>query len=781
MGKKLSLHNDAIALLKYWVIGVLILSGCVTVSEKDAASVDGSKKPVIESVRVSTPPDRVLVEIINSRPVPYTAFRLIDPPRIILDLRGIPGKDLPLRTDVNRGNVKDIRFEEGKTQAMTTRMIIGLIEPMHYQAIAKDHIIRLSLNTKSMPPESPKAVEKAPSTMAGEKDAVLDKKVTPSEPRIFVKPKPSDLNQVLGVDFTMLSNGKSRVTVTTDKKGPYEMDRQGSKTLILEMPGATIPPQVLREIDSSLFEGAVERIKPSFSPADKKVSIAIILKEMVPFHVQQTDRDISVDFGPTSIKPVKKKIVPLQMVQPQAELPAQTQPQGIEGKAMVPPAGAPGPIGGRYTGAPMTMDFINADITNILRLVGEVSNLNIVWGPEVTGNVSMRLKNVPWDQALDLILDNNNLAQRTTNNVVWITTKAKMNQFQAEEKRKRDDKQREIEERIRKARADKEKDKEPEPLVTEYIGIDFAAVGEIQTHIDGILSDRGTISSDTRTNIIIIRDTASVVEDAKKIVKQFDTPVKQVMIQARIVDATDKFSRNLGIQWGTDTQVQFRNNDTTSWSGTPGWAPGNAPVAFQEGGSLYNPTLSSLSPADPVETGWTKNLGLMFTKLSSFGTKGMVLDMELALAETKGDAKVISAPKILASNGEVATISRGTTLIIPATENVASTTLDATLSLTVTPTVSYNNFVTMEVTVTDDSNASSTQFDTKAISTKMMVKSGETIVIGGIYKDTTSTNTSGIPGLSKIPLLGWLFKTEAKLGDKSELLIFITPTVLPSS
>ena len=186
--------------------------------------------------------------------------------------------------------------------------------------------------------------------------------------------------------------------------------------------------------------GAVDHIKPTVLADAKGISLDLHLKEMVPFHLKQTDRDISIDFGRTSVKPPEKKLVPLQLAEartPRQQLPAEplmAEPQVVKGRAAI-----PGLRPATYTGSRMTMDFVNADVTNILRLIGEVSNLNIVWGPEVRGNVSMRLKEVPWDQALDLVLANNNLAKRQVGNVIWITTKGQMASIEAEERKKREE------------------------------------------------------------------------------------------------------------------------------------------------------------------------------------------------------------------------------------------------------------------------------------------------------------------------------------------------------
>jgi type IV pilus assembly protein PilQ len=494
----------------------------------------------------------------------------------------------------------------------------------------------------------------------------------PKKPRIFFRPRSIDMNQILGVDFSMFDRGKSRLIVTTDKKVPYQLERKGPMTLLLTIEDSTIPPLLMRRLESTYFAGAVDRVKATLD--DSQVSLGITLREMVPFHVKQEEHEISIDFGPTSIKPPEKKIVPLTLaqgtleqvievkpdvpatpdVQPKLDVQAQadllqkanlqpknetiaqftspivvpTVPRAAtraaagaaatgsrpfieDGMAVLRGASTGGAMNRHYSGVAMTMDFVNADVTNILRLIAEVSNLNIVWGPEVKGNVSMRLKNVPWDQALDLILANNNLGMRHVGNVIWITTKAQLAKLQAEERRRRTEyeagleKGREAEKRAKMAA------KALEPLITEYLPVDFAKADEIKGHI--VLSDRGSMSVDARTNTIILKDIAGVIAEAKKIVKQFDTPVKQIMIEARLVDATDTFTRDLGVRWGNtatgQTGVDARRRSNL---GVPFTTPPDATGFAAGNDKMIAGTLSTNSPI-----GWISNLGIDFGYLTS--------------------------------------------------------------------------------------------------------------------------------------------------------------------
>jgi type IV pilus assembly protein PilQ len=617
----------------------------------------------------------------------------------------------------------------------------------------------------------------------GQEEGLKDAQLTESEPRILFEPTKSDLTQVLGIDFTMLEAGKSRLTITTDKKVSYDLDRKGDKGLVLMLHHTTIPSLLLREIDTTHFQTALDKVKPAFSSANKEVSIDMSLREITPFHIKQADNGLSIDFDKTSIKPPDTKIVPLDLTEAQTRT-LSASPAETAATVSTPGVSAAMEQKRAYKNHDrMDLRFINVDVTLILQMVKDVSKENIIWDPEIKGKtISMMLDAVPWDEALELILDSNDLARRDIgDNIIYITTMAKNDKYLAdkisEAKRLQQD-QRDAEEAKRKAEVES---KEQAPLITEYLPADFAKADEIKDHIK--VSDRGKMTVDTRTNKIIITDTAESIEIAKKTLKEFDTPVKQIMIEARIVDATENFSRDLGIRWNSDAvSKSYENMGASATGASPSNLKGTGAAYSNDngdgGGSSIGGTFSTNAPT----IDWKGNIGFNFGRLTSNGMGALSLDATLALAETNNTAKTLSAPKVIAREGTAATIKSGDKIIIPATENVASTTLDATLSLSVTPTsVSYNDYITLEVEVTDDSAPSTTLLKTKAITTTLMVKSGETVVIGGIIKESDTDIVSGIPVLKDIPGLGWLFKAKSKNKQKTELLIFLTPTVLPLS
>jgi len=593
--------------------------------------------------------------------------------------------------------------------------------------------------------------------------------ITPSEPRIFFEPSRTDINEVLGIDFTLAENGKSRLVVTTARETNYDLDRKDEKTLVLKIHDSTIAnPLLMRHIDTTQFQSALEVINQQYSSQKKEVDLILSLREIVPFNIKKTESGIIMDFGQPSVKVAETKIVPLSLEETETRT-LSVSSQGVAAPTATVTTVTETAQKKKYTGERMYMDFVDADVTHILRLINEVSGENIVWDPSIAGRkVSMILKNVPWDEALDLVLDNNDLAMRYRgDNIIWVTTKDKMKQILAEEEAER---QRllQLAEEEENRRKEKEKTaKEESPLITEYLPVDFAKADDIKGHIT--VSKRGAMTVDTRTNTIILTDIAENIETAKKTIKQFDTPVKQIMIEARIVEATDSFSRDLGLKW---------NNNTSYWNtdrlNEDIEVPPYANDFNYDGERVYGGSFSTNSP-----DGWDANIGLGFAR-ATFGGR-LTLDASLAIAESEGTAKTLSAPKVIAQEGTPAKISSGEIIKIQATENVASEEWPAELSLSVTPnSISYNDYITLTVDVSDDARLSDSLKTTKTINTTLMVKSGETIVIGGIIKEKEGEDITGIPILKDIPGLGWLFKAKSKSTSRSELLIFLTPTVLSS-
>jgi type IV pilus assembly protein PilQ len=443
---------------------------------------------------------------------------------------------------------------------------------------------------------------------------------------------------------------------------------------------------------------------------------------------------------------------------------------------------------------------VNTDIRNILQLIAEVADLNIVWGDDVEGRVSLVLDEVPWDQALEMVLKPNGLTYQIENDVLWVVPKATLVDM-------------EIKERNRKSAllAQKRLQGIFEPKILEYLiikhrkaediylllvgnpnttpptpGVLDIEAGKTQEKEKGeeetgkttkIVAQDIYITYDPGTNMIIANGVRSKVEKVKELIARLDVPEKQVLIEARVVEATSGFTRDLGVRW---TSLDGQN-------------PGFKREWFNTGSnSTGSGQFSTNSPA-----GWSPTIGLALGWLTNGGLGTVALDASIALAETDHTARLISAPKVLTVNGGKAVISRGTVEYFPivSLDTVDIKEIPAILSLTVTPTVSADNsHVTMFVQVTDDKRLPATQRTLeegttetppgrteKSIETKLMVRTGDTVVIGGIYQEDRETTTEGVPWLKDVPLLGWLFKAEIKKLGKVELLIFLTPTVVKTT
>jgi type IV pilus assembly protein PilQ len=746
MRGNIGLRKGTVPML-FIVLGVLlVVFGCAQAPPKKI-EVTEEQPAEVQSITVTTEPSaqKTIIEITSSRPVPYAAFKLVQPPRIVVGINAAKAEGLTIPSVTDERIIKDISFETTKEEPVSTRVIADLsVQDVDYTVQDEGESIKVFISPKEPIQEKPAPV------VAMEEEEPPGAK----EPRVFFLPTKSKLNQVLGVDFFMLTKGRSRITVTTSEKAEYELSPKDALTLVLEIKNASIRPELTRYIDSSRFKGIVSKITPAYARAEKKVALEISLKEAAPYHLIQEAKEIRIDLNKTTVRPPAKKITPEQY----AKALVAPDEEGAPVKPTSPEVGEKPPQPRLKNAARMTLEFSNADIRNILKLIGEVSQYNIVWGPEVTGTVSMRLRDVPWDQALDIVLETNNLGIRKEGNVIWVTTKDKIRDINREEEERQKAKEKMLED-LKKAEKEA---KAEEPLVTAYITVNYAEVEDIRKLIEeNVKGPRGRISVDKANKTIIFTDIAANVNKAKELRQRQDKPTKQVLIEARIVEARTSFSRDIGFQWNLNYEH----------GGSPWGGSGPGEIAY---GFATNFTM----PAGPTA-------GITFANTA--GTK--VLNAQIALAETEGDAKTLSAPKILTRDTKEATIKQGTTIYIPYTDEDGNRTVkdvEANLELKVTPKITPNDMVIMEIRVSDDvpdyANrvGENVPINTKSANTEMMVASGDTVIIGGIYKETKGKSVTGTPWLRKIPFIGWLFKTENVENTKTELLIFLTPTVVYS-
>lgn len=398
----------------------------------------------------------------------------------------------------------------------------------------------------------------------------------------------------------------------------------------------------------------------------------------------------------------------------------------------------------QYTGQPLSLSLKDADVKDVLRLFHDISKLNIVVHPSVQGKVTIDLENVPWDQAMDIVLKNLALDYIYENNVIWIAPASEIS-------RKFSDKQKLEEDKLN-----------AEPSVTLTKRLSYAKADQMKNIISKFLSQKGEVITDKRTNTMIIREVPSKKDSLMKLIDTLDSATPQVLIEARIVESTVSWRQQFGISWGgsMDHQNTFPNNQT----GWPNWGMGDFAV--------------SVPP--PASNGY---IDLLFGNLA--GTFN--LDVKLSALENTGRGRVISAPKVMTADNEKASIESGRQIPVPiaTADKVSVIYINATLKLDVTPHITADGNVNMDVNITNDSvdfqnqqaNSPPPIFKKEA-KTVLKVKDGQTAVIGGIFITSEGISQQGLPFFSKIPVLGWLFKNRIKNRDNSELLIFLTPKII---
>lgn len=400
-----------------------------------------------------------------------------------------------------------------------------------------------------------------------------------------------------------------------------------------------------------------------------------------------------------------------------------------------------------YTGKLISIDLQDADIENVLRLLASIEDYNLIIDEGVSGKISLKLYNIPWDQALDLILLQKNLGVVIKGNIMRIATQEKLRQER---------------EAIQKAREEAQRAKESmkrlEPLEREYIQINYTTAADLEPKVKSFLSERGKITADSRTNQLIVEDIRSRIEEIKSVIEKLDRPEKQVLIEARIVYATDDFKRALGLKWSFQNPGEYYRLGDQYYKeyGVSGINfPSSGPLDFSVAGQIAKVTGENL-----------------FT-----------LDAELKLAESQNIAKTVSSPRIVTLNNQQAEITQGTKIAVPTESESGGTTVeykDALLKLTVTPQITPDGKVILNLDISDDTPVADGggDIETKTAKTRLIVNDGETIVIGGVRKITDTKAQTRVPGLHKIPILGWLFKNDYKNISKQELLIFIRPKIL---
>ncbi len=543
------------------------------------------------------------------------------------------------------------------------------------------------------------------------------------------------------IDFRRGADGTGRVIVQlTDPRTPVNVRQEGNQ-VVVDFAGTLMPKNLMRRYDVMDFATPVQ----SVDALRVEGSSRLVISAQGDFEqlAYQSDNQYTIE-----IKPSQKRA-------------------NAEEKK-------------EYTGERLTLNFQDIDVRSVLQLLADTSGQNIVVSDSVTGNLTLRLQNVPWDQALDIVLRTKGLDKRRQDNVIIIGPTA------------------ELASREKAELAARKEVQDLSPVRTEFLQVNYAKVSDLAKLIkptggasttNSMLSSRGTLSIDERTNTLLVQDTADKLSDIRRLVQTLDVPVKQVLIEARIVIVSDTFERDLGAKLGITGFTTAGANSLISVTGKGAGADTMVQSAIKNlAGGTVRPVATPI-----LDNRYQVNVPAAHTNgsigLSVLGGSHLI-DLELSAAQNEGKSETISSPRVITANQKQATIMQGVEIPYQESASSGATTTqfkNAVLSLKVTPLITPDNRVILDLDVADDSvgqqvtsatGGTVPSIDTREIITQVLVNDGQTVVLGGILDTTKSLSSNKVPFFADIPVLGNLFKSTTRINNKTELLIFITPKIL---
>jgi type IV pilus assembly protein PilQ len=654
-------------------------------------------------------------------------LELRDPPRLALDLHGVTRA--PKSAVALDGAFSQVRFGKDQGKVRVVLDAAGAM-PSYQVKRVRGGVAVVLAGEPTLDAAAP--AERAPAA-------------APQPERVAAAAVPASAKRIRDIRFT---NQGSAARIEIAGKAPFTIQRPDARTVVLTLDGAELPRALERTLDTTAFNGPVHMVSSFNQPGSGQVRVVASLRGAAVDSVTETADGLAWTFA-EGAAPVRVEAASAEAAGFATEAPG----YALSG---APQAG--------YTGRRITLDFHDIEIRNLLRLIADVSKKNVVVADNVSGKVTVSLRNVPWDQALELVLRAKGLGQERMGNVIRVAPLEDIAKEAA-------------------ARADAEKARLPlVPLKTRLVGVNFARAGDVSARMKEVLSERGTFSVDERTNTIIVRDVEEKLIAAERLVRDLDTEIPQVLIESRIVEASSNFNRAIGVQWGGNSSFTQMNGNPTGlafpYNVAATGASGQTPNAGTAGAPNYAVNL-------PAAIGQGSGGGIGFT----FGSIGGAFNLNLRLSalENSGVVKTISAPKIATIDNKEATIGQG--ISIPFSQVSASgvntTFIEAKLELKVTPHVSQDGSILLKIKASNNqANPQLTgangqpSISKREADTEVLVKDGETTVIGGIYTRQTSSRVSEVPWLGKLPILGFFFRTNTEQDDHTELLIFITPRIL---
>jgi len=684
---------------------------------------DGNR---LQDIQVnSLPGQRIELRLITSGTAPEPlAFTIDDPARIALDL---PNTSLGLssrRQDVNLGALNTVLTAEASGR---TRVVLNLNTMVAYDTRVSGNSLIVTLGADasdtSVTTQFAGSSAPAPSTAS------------------FASSGGRSIN---GVDFRRTRDGGGRVVVDLSDPGtPVDIRQEGNRVIAI-FEDTALPSELMRRLEVLDFATPVTTVDTLRTNNDTRIIITADGRyEQLAY---QSDNEFTIEVNPVA-----------DSADAQSTLFSEER---------------------EYTGQRLTLNFQDIETRAVLQLLAETSGRNIVVSDTVQGNVTLRLRNVPWDQALDIVMTTKGLDMRENGNVIIVAP--------AEEIAAREQADLEAQNALN----------DLEPIYSEFLQVNYAKAGDLAGLIGGtagqggaLLSERGTVAIDERTNTLLVQDTADRLQDIRRLVSTLDIPIRQVLIESRIVVVNDDFSRDLGVRLGlTANDI---SSDTIAVTSGSGIATNDYLASIVD--SLNDPTGNTLVELPELDERYNVTVPIGNSagrfSLAVLGADYLV-DMELTAIETEGRGEIVSTPRVITANQKEATIKQGVEIPFQEAASSGATATqfkEAVLALTVTPQITPDNNIIMDLMVSKDSVgelvASATggfvpSIDTREVQTQVLVSDGQTVVLGGIYETERRETVTKVPWLGDIPGVGNLFKSRSRLSNKAELLIFVTPRIL---
>lgn len=688
--------------------GVLGSTG-VWAQESRPAPLASEAQNAIEALDVTQKGGGAVVRVTLREPLktPPPSFSIPQSGRVVFDL--------PLtQSSLERNNQG---FEEGMLRSLNvvpteerTRLVFALSGPVHYETRLEERALYISFQPRA-------EAGKGAAPLFGEKKAAINA-------------QDAERFEVRDLNFRRGKDGEARILIDlSDSAAPVDIRQQGP-LLLVTLANTQLPDALRRRLDVLDFATPVATV--TAQQQGKDVQVAIAPKGLWEHSAYQSESQFVVEVRPVLENPNKL----------------------VQGSRT------------GYQGEKLSLNFQNVDVRRLLQVIGEFTGLNIVVSDTVGGAITLILRDVPWDQALDIVLQQKGLDMRKNGNVILV---APREELAAKEKLELESKQ---------------QIGDLEPLRTESFQLNYQKAEAVQKLLTDsqqrMLSKRGSAVVDVRTNILFVQDTAARLDEVRSVLSKVDVQVRQVLIEARIVEASDSFSRNLGARLGIV--------DLKGAQGNTGMIGGQLSTnAYMSGQQSTQPSFSE-SLGVNLPAGAIRNTPAGAMSFTLFGSnRGRFLNLELSALEADGRGKIISSPRVVTADQIEAVIEQGKEIPYLQASSSGATNIaykKAVLSLKVKPQITPDGKVTMLVTVNKDApdptipTGAGLAIDTKHVKTEVLVENGGTVVIGGIYTQETRNRTNKIPVLGDVPLLGHLFKQNERLDDKSELLVFITPRII---